>query len=98
MSKEWCACFIVDTVIPRETNSGISAVINVVFPLPLQPARPKTRIVAPSIWAQLGDAHRRRNGLGQMLRLAARRRRPRARHVAQSSPQIVVSSHQGEDC
>jgi hypothetical protein len=56
MSKEWWACFIVDTVMPRETSSGISAVINVVLPLPLQPARPKIRIVAHPFWLNWGTS------------------------------------------
>ena len=42
--KAWWACLTVDTVIPHDSNSGMSAVINVVLPLPLQPARPKIRI------------------------------------------------------
>jgi hypothetical protein len=54
MSKEWWACFIVDTVMPRETSSGISAVISVVLPLPLQPARPKIRIVARPMGSNWG--------------------------------------------
>src|SRR5437588_4888192 len=63
MSKEWWACFIVDTVIPRKTSSGIRAVIKVVLPLPLQPARPKIRIVARPLWAQLGREYGGRNAL-----------------------------------
>ena len=67
MSKEWWACFIVDTAIPRETNSGISAVINVVLPLPLQPASPKIRIITRSSGLSFNVNPGGRNALRQML-------------------------------
>ena len=54
---------------PRDTSSGISAVINVVLPLPLQPARPKIRIVCLILAGCSWGAERgRRNALlRQML-------------------------------
>src|SRR5579862_5139012 len=44
ISKAWCACLMVETFKPRATSTGITLVINVVLPEPLQPARPMTRI------------------------------------------------------
>src|SRR5215472_2820932 len=46
INQIWWACLTVETETPRETNSGISAVIRVVLPLPLHPARPKIRIIS----------------------------------------------------
>src|SRR5262245_29755746 len=43
-SKPWWACLSVDTLIPRAIRRGISLVINVVLPEPLQPARPIMRM------------------------------------------------------
>src|ERR1700677_3910803 len=44
MSNSWCACLIVATLRPRPTRTGMTLVISVVLPEPLQPARPMMRI------------------------------------------------------
>src|SRR6266566_3527885 len=94
MSKAWWACLTVDTVTPRETSSGISKVIRVVLPLPLQPARPKIRIVAqPTASPHLGlDDHRRNVPLGQMLRFEA----TRPGHMPEAGLQIIIASDDGQ--
>src|SRR5262245_66199229 len=97
MSKEWCACLTVDTVTPRATSSGISAAIRVVFPLPLQPARPKIRIRAYPCTLSWGEtAAIAMRLLSRTLGFPAidRGPRPGVCHMAQSRPQVVIPGHQ----
>src|SRR5215472_1335445 len=98
INQIWWACLTVETETPRETNSGISAVIRVVLPLPLHPARPKIRIISCPQTSLGADRDGRNMLLSQMLGFPAADRgcRPRARHVAKPGPQIVIAGYQGE--
>src|SRR5579863_525404 len=90
---------MVDTVMPRAMNSGISAVIRVVLPLPLHPARPKMRIAAcrcEITWElEPSAAMRALGGLAGFAAADGIGARP-AGDVRQPGAQIVVAGHQGQ--